>query len=612
MVDTHSPIQPDSRPGPRGARSSRTGNAGLGATLLFAAVTAYLAVFLLWPLLGSVSGALYIDAPGEAETGKIVSFHFVQALLENDAQREAVLNSLFIAVGTTALTLLIALPLAWLFARRRFPGKSVIAGLLLLPMILPPFVGAVGMKAVFSRVGPLSLIAMRLGLAEGPVDWLGAHPFAGIMVLEALHLFPILYLNLLAAFANIDPQLEEAARNCGASPGRVFWRVTLPLAGPGLFAGVVLVFIWSFTELGTPLVFGLREVLPVRIFDSVGEIGTNPVGYAQVLLLLVVTALGFYVSKRLTARTRDVATLGRQSVSAEEQPLSAAGLVAAYALLGFVILLAVLPHISVICMAVGRRWFLTVLPEGLTGEYFARALGMEMARDALVNSLVLALSATVLDVALGFGIAWLCVRSRAKGSGWLDALSMLPLAVPGIVIAFGYMGCFGWLHAQALGLSGDEPKLLTRLTAALNPRVYPMLVLAASYSIRRLPFMVRAAHAGLEQVSPRYEEAAASLGASPLSTVRRITLPLVGANLLAGGILCFSFSMLEVSDSLILAQSREYYPITKAIYAMMGSVENGLNLASALGVWAMALLAAGLLWAAAILGKRVGQMFRAG
>jgi iron(III) transport system permease protein len=173
---------------------------------------------------------------------------------------------------------------------------------------------------------------------------------------------------------------------------------------------------------------------------------------------------------------------------------------------------------------------------------------------------------------------------------------MLPLAVPGLVIAFGYLGAFGSTFRGTL----------------LDPRFNPLLLLAAGYSIRRLPYMVRAAHAGLEQVSRTYEEAAANLGASPWRVIKRITLPLISANLLAGGILCFSFSMLEVSDSLILAQREEFYPITKAIFALMDGLENGVNVAAALGAWAMAMLGAGLLWAGCILGKRVGQMFRAG
>lgn len=188
------------------------------------------------------------------------------------------------------------------------------------------------------------------------------------------------------------------------------------------------------------------------------------------------------------------------------------------------------------------------------------------------------------------------VRRKVIGGDFLDSIAMLPLAVPGIVIAFGYMGCFGSVFKGTL----------------LDPRFNPMILLAASYSIRRLPYMVRSAHAGLEQVSSTYEEAAANLGAGPFRVVWRVTLPLITANLLAGGILCFSFSMLEVSDSLILAQSEKFYPITKAIYGLMDSLENGINVASAMGVWAMALLAVGILWAASLLGKRIGQMFRAG
>ena len=228
-------------------------------------------------------------------------------------------------------------PLAWLMARRTFPGKVLVSGALLLPLILPPFVGAVGMELVLARSGALSSLLMAIGLTEGPVDWLGAHPLLGVVLMEVLHLFPVLYLNLVAAFANIDPSLEEAALNLGAAPWRVFRRVTLPLAGPGLFGGTILVFIWSFTELGTPLVFGFRRVLPVMIYDSVGEIGTNPMGYAQVVFMLLVAAGGFWISKRLTNRHREVATLGRLSVGRREKPLSVPGRVAATLLIGLLI-----------------------------------------------------------------------------------------------------------------------------------------------------------------------------------------------------------------------------------------------------------------------------------
>ena len=560
----------------------------LGTPISIVLIVATLAVFLVWPM-----AHVFVRAFWDKQGFTLLYF---AALFTNPVHLETIATSFVIAFGVTAGCVVVALPLAWLFARYAFPGKAVWSGLLLLPMILPPFVSAVGMKMIFARAGALSTLLMKWGFVDGPVDWLGHFPLMGIILLETLHLFPILFLNLVAALANIDPSLEESAMNLGARPLRVFRRVTLPLAMPGLFAGMVLVFIWSFTELGTPLVFGVRRVLPVAIYDSVAEIGTNPAGYAQVALVLLISVLGFWVSKQIMARQRSVATLGRLSQGRREIPLSKAGTVAAILLVGGILLAAILPHISVVLRSMSHRWFLTVLPQGFTLEFFGRALNSELTRTALINSLSLSLCATVLDIVIGFGIAWLCVRKRIWGGDWLDALAMLPLAVPGLVIAFGYMGCF----------SGNFPNTL------LDPRFNPMILLSVSYAIRRLPYMVRAAHAGLEQVSSTYEEAAANLGATPFRVVWRVTLPLIMANLLAGGILCFSFSMLEVSDSLILAQSENFYPITKAIYALLESLENGLNVASALGVWAMALLGAGILLASALMGKRLGQMFRAG
>lgn len=559
-----------------------------GRALMVLGFLAFLAMFLVWPLWHVFQESMN-DEDG-------FTLRYLAGLFENPQQLEAIARSALIAVLTTAGCFVVALPTSWLFARRSFPGKAVLNGALLLPLILPPFVGAVGMKILFARAGAVTTLLNNLGLVEGTVDWFGTYPLFGIVLMEVLHLFPILHLNLVAALANVDPSLEDAARNMGASPWRVFKRVTMPLASPGMFAGAVLVFIWSFTELGTPLVFGVRQVLPVMIFDGVSEIGTNPMGYAQVVFVLVITVLGFWLSKRLLRSGKSTATLGRMSVAAVEKPVSIVGLPFVYLGLAALVLVAVLPHISTILLGSSRLWFQTVVPEGFTGEFFGRALGSPLTRTALFNSLVLSLCATGIDLVLGFGIAWLCVRGRIRGGDWLDSLSMLPLAVPGLVIAFGYMGCFSSAFPDSF----------------LDPRHNPMALLAVSYGIRRLPYMVRAAHAGLEQVSPVYEEAALNLGASPLRVVWRITLPLISANLLAGGILCFAFSMLEVSDSLILAQSEEFYPITKAIYVLLSGLNNGPNVAAALGTWAMALLGSALLCAAALLGKRMGQMFRAG
>jgi len=167
---------------------------------------------------------------------------------------------------------------------------------------------------------------------------------------------------------------------------------------------------------------------------------------------------------------------------------------------------------------------------------------------------------------------------------------MLPLALPGIVIAFGFATCF----------SG------TILDARANP--FPLLMIA--YAIRRLPFMVRASVAGFQQTSPTLEEAAMNVGASPLRALWSISIPLIMANLIAGAVLSFSFAMLEVSDSLVLAFSRNHYPITKAIYTLAGKIGDGPFIACAMGMLAMILLSGTLVTASLLLGKRMGQLFR--
>jgi iron(III) transport system permease protein len=171
---------------------------------------------------------------------------------------------------------------------------------------------------------------------------------------------------------------------------------------------------------------------------------------------------------------------------------------------------------------------------------------------------------------------------------------MLPLALPGIVLAFGYVAGFDFKISW------------------LNPRENPVFLLVISYSVRRLPYIVRSACAGFQQTSITLEEAAANLGAPPLRVLRTITLPLIAANLIAGAILTFSFAMLEVSDGLLLAMRETFYPITKMIYQHMSRIEpSAPGDASALGVIGMVLLATSLLVAGKLLGKKLGQLFRA-
>lgn len=552
----------------------------------------FFGLFLFYPVGLLLKGA-FIDE------GKF-SLRFFGLLLASPLQREALLNSFFIAIFTTVFATLLTLPLAWVMTRFTFAGKALLGGLLLVPMIMPPFVGAIGLRQLLAKFGSLNLFLMDLGLVprDQPIDWLGAGGFWGIVALQVLNLYPILFLNVSAAMANIDPAFREAAQNLGAGGWRLFRSVTLPLILPGYFAGAIIVFIWAFTDLGTPLIFGFSRVVPVQIFDAVNEVNTNPMGYTLVVFVLLLTVLLFVISKHLLARKRYEMiarghTVGAEAVATPRQTALI------WVFVGSLIGVALLPHLMVIGQSFSERWFFTVLPSDWTTGTYGEIFRDKLTAASVRNSLLFSSCSAFLDLVLGVIIAWLLTRRRIPMAGLLDALAMLPLALPGIVLAFGYVA----------GFDGFKNSWLNEY---FNPRNNPTLLLIISYSVRRLPYIVRSAYAGFQQTSVTLEEASANLGASPFRTLRKITLPLVMANLIAGTILTFSFAMLEVSDGLILAMKEQYFPVTKMIYQLMGRIDpNAPSVACALGVVGMILLTASLFLAGKLLGKKMGQLFRA-
>jgi iron(III) transport system permease protein len=558
------------------------------STLFFLGLLAvFFGAFLLYPVSYLLKGAF-------GPTGGFTLDYF-GLLLASPLQREALFNSLLIAVLTTLLTSLVALPLAHGMTRYEFPGKTLLGGLLLVPMIMPPFVGAIGLRQVLARFGSLNLLLVQCGLRtpDHPVDWLGQGGFCGIVGLQVLNLYPILFLNVSAAMANVDPSLHEAARNLGATGWRLFRTVTLPLILPGYFAGAVIVFIWAFTDLGTPLIFGYSRVVPVQIFDSISDLNTNPMGYALVVFVLVLTTALFLVSKKALAGQRYEMMARGHTAGAEVKANLRQTVVMWAALLG-VIGLALLPHVAVIAQSLSERWFFSILPGEWTVSHYGDLWHHGLTVSSVRNSLFYSSLSALLDLALGVMIAWLLTRKRIPWAGVLDVLAMLPLALPGLVLAFGYVAGF-----------------VVRFSW-LNPRQNPALLLVVSYSVRRLPYIVRSAYAGFQQASVTLEEASANLGASPFRTLHKITLPLVMANLVAGTVLTFSFAMLEVSDSMILAMREKFFPITKTIWSLMGRIDpEAPSIACALGVVGMALLMLSLLLATRILGKKMGQLFRA-
>ena len=558
------------------------------ARLVFGLTLAFFCVFFLWPILQILKGG-FVDADGR------LTLAYLGSLLTDPVYLGGLGNSFLLALTSTLFALVIALPLAFVSDRFMFPAKGLLSSLLLVPMILPPFVGAIGLKQILGQYGALNALIIECGLQPPgwTFDWLGANQFLGVALVNGFSLYPIIYLNVVAALANIDPAMEEAAENLGCTGQRRFFRITLPLIKSGLFAGGTIVFIWAFTDLGVPLIFDYSRVTSVQIFYGLKDIGGNPFPYALVAVMLASSVLFYAVGKGLFGRDA-YAMMAKATSTGGPKAVSWGRAWLCTALFAAVIFVAILPHLGVVLVAFSGDWYATVLPRNFTLHNFELALGHDLTVPAIANSLKYASISTIIDLILGVALAYVIVRSKLAGRQILDFLAMLPLAVPGLVLAFGYMA-----------MSQDG-----KFFAFLNPTRDPTLLLIIAYSIRRLPYVVRSAAAGFQQTSETLEEAAQNLGCPPLKAVFRITLPLIAANLIAGGLLAFSFAMLEVSDSLVLAQKQFYYPITKAIYELFQLLGDGKLIASALGVWAMAFLGITIAGMTILLGKKLGAIFR--
>ncbi len=542
---------------------------------------AFLIYFFVYPL-GHILSQSFV-------VGGKFSLAIFKSALGNYVVRRSILNSFMLGILVVISTTVTGVPLAFLFARYRFPGKNLLRALFFLPLIASPFVGAIGMMQLLSRFGSINLFLMKAGIIHHPVSWIGSG-FLGIFILETLHLYPIMFLNISSSLNNFDISAEEASYNLGGSFATTFRRITFPLLMPGYFAAASIIFIWALTDLGTPLVFEFKDLVSVQIFNSIKDINTNPQGYALVFFVILITLMLFILAKRLIEK-RPYAS-GRTSVNVVEKDLSGRKRLLAYAAVVLLLFLSLLPHMSIILTSISKRWFFTIFPAEYTGEFYRTVFNHRLTRTGIVNSLMLSSVSTLVDVVLGFAIGFFLARTRLKGRQILDLLVMLPLAIPGIVVSFGYFSLFS--------------------NTPLDPRNNPMVLLVISYSIRRLPYLVRSTYSSFQQLSESLEEASYSVGASVMTTFRRITFPLVSPGLFAGGVLAFSFSVMEVSSSLILAVRERHYPIAKVIYTVAGRITDGPYVACALGVLGMALVGLSYYASSRLVARKIGEFFKIG
>lgn len=542
---------------PRARRFSATP----GQIALALAIAAFLLLFLGLP----VGTVLYV-AFTEKGTSNFTLVNFYD-FVRTELFMRSLWNSFYVSAMSVVWASVFALPLAYLTTRFVFRGAMLVQTLGFLPLIMPPFVGAVAMQLFFGRNGSINLLlddwfGFKIGFMEG---------LNGVIFVQSVHYFPFILINLSAALRNIDRAMEEAAQNLGSSGFRLFRRIVFPLALPGYLAGASLVFVKVFDDLATPLLLNVKDMLAPQAYLRVTSIGiADPMGYVISVVLIVASVIAMWLSA-LALKGRDYATTQRGGGGLARRVMTPWEAVLGYGVVILILALVLAPHLGLLLLSLATIWSFSPLPDAFTTAHYARVFGESSVY--IKNTLIYATLAGGIDIVLGVAIAYLVLRTKLIGREWLDWAASAALAIPGVVLGIGYLRTF-----YGITLPDGTPLASLWITIVL------------ALAIRRLPYALRACYAALQQISVSLEEAAENLGATKARTVRRVVVPLMAGGILAGFVTSFSTAAVELSATLMLVQSNSDAPLAFGLYVFMQSAA-GRGPGAALGVVAVLLVA---------------------
>lgn len=484
--------------------------------------------------------------------------------------RQSFFNSFYVSALSVIVATVIALPLAYITTRFNFSGSILIQSLGFIPLIMPPFVGAVAMQLIFGRNGTINLLLRdHFGITIPFMEGLN-----GVILVQSIHYFPFILINLSASLRNIDRSMEEAAQNLGAHGLRLFRRIVFPLATPGYVAGAALVFIKVFDDLGTPLLLNVNNMLAPQAYLRITSVGLNdPMGYVISVILVAFSILSLWASF-LVMRGKDYATVQKGGGGLAKRDLALREKILAYGVVLFILLIVLSPHIGLLLLSFGTIWSFAPLPDGYTLANYVRM--WEGSQQYVMNTLLYAGIAATLDVIIGTAIAYIVLRTGIAGRKWLDYMATAALAVPGVVLGIGYLRTFQNVDVPLVG----------------KPLASWWVIIAIALMIRRLPYALRACMAALQQVSLALEEAAESLGAGKFRTIRRIVVPLMAGGILAGFVTSFATAAVELSATIMLVSNDRDSPLAYGIYLFM-QTPSGRGAGAALGVLAVVIVALG-------------------
>jgi iron(III) transport system permease protein len=509
-----------------------------------------------------------------------ISFEHFSEVLSGRLYVNALKNSLILGAWTGLFSMIIGLTLAWAVSRTDVPFKPFIQATATLSYLLPPFLTAIAFTYLFSPNAGLINVLMRdvLGL-----PWLTFNIFSmtGLVIVTVMHTFPFVYLLASSALQSVDASYEEAAQILGASKLRTAFAITAPLVAPAILSGTLLAFVNAIALFGSQAIIGLPGrivTLPTRIyalFDYPPEYG---LASALSLVFVVLTVGALYLQRSFLARRSYITLAGKGS----RPQLMQLGMFR-WVLLGFAVIIFIIgifaPYATLIAVSFSKSWGLEFWKNLTLANYKFILFDYNVTQRAILNSLMLATVAATLAVLIGAIIGWIDLRTRIPGRKLLDYFALIPLGLPGIVVAVALIQF--WL-AMPIALYGT------------------LSILLLAYVGRYLPLGVRAANTSLRQIDPSLEESAQILGSKWTNTMREITLPLIRPGLFAGWLLVFVPVIQELSASILLFSSSS---ITLAV-AIYNLYETGyIEPVAALSIINMMIIGAAI-WLAYRLGGR--------
>lgn len=498
------------------------------------AIFYFLLVFVVFPLYQVIRTSLVIDGA--------VNFENYISVFRAHYYYQPFINSMVLGVLTATLGTFVGYIFAYGITRTPLPFKRFFRLTATFPIISPPFVIALAAILLLGRAGSITPV-LETVLGEYSIYGLD-----GLVLVETIAYAPTAFLVLVGVLQAIDPALEEAAMDLGASRGRVFRTVTLPLSIPGIASAWLLVFIQSVADFGNPMVLaGNYRVLSVQAFLQITGMYDLPRGSTLAVLLLLPTLVAFFLQKYWVSQRSYVTVTGKPT-SATIKNVEWYIKAPVYSLCALFTAVVFVFYGTVIYGSFQTLW--GVNPT-LTLQHYAEM--WNIGKDYIVDSITLSTIATPITGLLGMFIAFLIVRKKFVGRNTMEFVSMLTFAVPGTVVGIGYVVAF----------NNPSPLLPFSLTGTAS-----IIVLLLVF--RNMPVGIRSGIAALQQIDPAIEEASTDLGASSGTTFRRITLPMIAPAFFSGLVYSFVKAMTAIS-AIIFVVSGQWNLITVAI---LGFVDN--------------------------------------